>query len=744
MRSLPTWMTAAILAAMTCNATAQEPAGWQPVRGHIMTRWAEEVSPTNALPEYPRPMMVRDEWMNLNGLWECAVRPRNDDCPEEFDGNILVPYAIESALSGVGKAVGKENRLWYRRSFELPKKWRGKRALLHFGAVDWETTVWVNGQEVGRHCGGYDPFAFDVTSALKKEGAQEITLAVWDPVNEGFQPRGKQVNKPGGIWYTSVTGIWQTVWLEPVPLASIDGLKMTADVSAGALQLTVQGRGTEEDDVVEALALEGETAVASASGAIGKPLEIQLRSPKLWSPDSPFLYDLRVALKRGRKKVDEVGSYFGMRKIALGKDREGVTRICLNNKPIFQCGPLDQGWWPDGLYTAPTDEALRYDVEATRKLGFNAARKHVKVEPARWYYWCDKLGLMVWQDMPSGASAGPQAAREFERELKSVIDAFQNHPSIVMWVPFNEGWGQYDTERLATWIKSCDPTRLVNNASGWADRGVGDVVDVHAYPGPAKPPNEVARAAVLGEFGGLGLPVPGHMWREKGWGYRSFKTSEELTAAYEELLKKLGFLIGEGLCAAIYTQTTDVEVEVNGLMTYDRAMVKMDADRVAEATRKLYLPPPVLHTVVPTSQQKKQTWRYTTKKPAAGWELADFDDSSWKQGPGGFGAKSTPGAVIGTEWSESDIWIRRTFELKDLEFSNLNLRVHHDEDAEIYINGQLVAEQKGYTSSYVLVPLDQEARKALKAGANFLAVHCHQTQGGQFIDVGLADVVGGD
>jgi hypothetical protein len=412
---------------------------------------------------------------------------------------------------------------------------------------------------------------------------------------------------------------------------------------------------------------------------------------------------------------------------------------------------LDQGWWPDGLYTAATDEALRYDVEMTRKLGFNMARKHVKVEPARWYYHCDKLGLMVWQDMPSGGGPGEKVGdgqqfprSQFELELKRMIDAFHNHPCIVMWVPFNEGWGQHDTPMIAAAIQEYDPTRPVNEASGWTDQGSGDVKDIHSYPGPAVPKLEEKRVAVLGEFGGLGMPVPGHLWWDKrNWGYRNFTDFKEIRAAYDGLIRRLRPLIGKGLSAAVYTQTSDVEGEVNGLMTYDREVVKYEVAHTAALHAQLFLPPPIVITkvLVPTSQEQPQTWRYTTEKPADGWEKPDFDDSAWKQGPGGLGRKDTPGAIVRTEWHTNDIWLRRTFELANTSVSGLNLRIHHDEDAEVYLNGQLVARLTGYETDYVDVELDREAPAALRAGQNVLAVHCRQTQGGQYIDVGLVDLI---
>ena len=573
--------------------------GWRRAEGPLMTQWAKGVRADNVHPEYPRPQMVRKNWLNLNGLWEYAIVGKDELKPANFDGQILVPFPVESALSGVGKAVGEKRRLWYRRTFEVPGEWSQRRVLLHFGAVDWETVVWVNGKKVGSHRGGYDAFTFDITDALKRRGVQEIVLSVWDPTDTGYQPRGKQVRKPGGIWYTSVTGIWQSVWLEPVSQAYIKSLKIVTDIDAEVMRVTAMCSDAVAGFSIEAEAKDGSFTKGKAVGKIGEEIIIPIKNPKLWSPDSPFLYDLKMTLKDNQgNRVDVVESYFGMRKISLGRDDSGVTRIFLNNEPLFMFGLLDQGFWPDGLYTAPTDEAIRYDIEVTKQLGFNMARKHVKVEPARWYYWCDKMGLLVWQDMPSGDRyigrrdpdlvRSDESARQFELELKRIIEGLGNHPSVVMWVAFNEGWGQYDTKGIVELIRRYDSTRLVNNASGWADRGVGDVHDIHSYPGPAAPPNELNRAVVLGEFGGLGLPVKGHTWQdEKNWGYRNFKTNQELTDAYLGLLRNLQPLIEAGLSAAVYTQTTDVEIEVNGLMTYDRAMVKMDAKRIADANRKI-------------------------------------------------------------------------------------------------------------------------------------------------------------
>ncbi|MGH9408907.1 MAG: glycoside hydrolase family 2 protein [Vicinamibacterales bacterium] len=576
----------------------QSPAAWHAARSPIETRWARNVSARDAHPEYPRPQMVRQAWMNLNGLWEYAVTPIAENSePTAWDGQILVPFPVESALSGVMKGVSETERLWYRRRFTLPSAWRGRRVLLHFGAVDWRADVLVNGHDEGTHQGGYDPFTLDITSAVQASGPQTIVVSVEDPTDAGPQPRGKQVRRPHSIWYTSTTGIWQTVWLEPVASASIDGLRLVPDVDHNTL--TIAASTSDPAAELRAEAFDGGTRVARASGPAGRPLTLVIPHPTLWSPSSPHLYNLSLSLVVSGRTTDTVSSYFGMRKISVGKDAHGVTRLLLNNTPTFEFGPLDQGFWPEGIYTAPTDDALKADIEAIKALGFNLARKHVKVEPDRWYYWCDMLGLLVWQDMPSGdRSIGAHdpdlirddaSAREYRAELTRIVEARANHPSIVMWVPFNEGWGQFDTAGIVNLIRQLDPSRLVDDASGWTDRGVGDVHDIHAYPGPAAPAPEEHRAAVLGEFGGLGLPLAGHTWQdEKTWGYRTFATRDALTDAYLGLIDTLSPLVASGLSAAVYTQTSDVEIEVNGLMTYDRAIVKMNAAKVAAANRRLY------------------------------------------------------------------------------------------------------------------------------------------------------------
>ncbi len=591
-----------VLSALVCFCGFAESAVYAPVEGRIMTEWAKNVRPDSVLPEYPRPQMVRENWQNLNGLWDYAITAKEANPPASFDGKILVPFPVESALSGVAKTVGGKNKLWYGRTFKVPSAWQGKRVILRFGAVDWETIVWVNGKQVGSHKGGYDAFSFDITGALEGAGPQKLTVSVWDPTDQGTQARGKQVANPGGIMYTAVTGIWQTVWLEPVPDAYIDSFKIVPDIDAGQAAIDISLVGDARDYTVEVMAKDGAMTKSRTKAGAHQQIILPVKDPKLWSPDSPFLYDLVLTLKdRNGKKMDEVKGYFGMRKISVGKDKAGITRIMLNNEFVFQFGPLDQGWWPDGLYTAPTDDALRYDIELTKKLGFNMARKHVKTEPDRWYYWCDKLGLLVWQDMPSGDKfIGPnepdiqrtkESSAQYKLELQRLITGYWNHPSIIIWVPFNEGWGQFDTAGIAAFVKKLDPSRLVNSVSGWADRSAGDMHDIHIYPGPAMPEPEANRAAVLGEFGGLGLPVPGHTWQEKkNWGYQNFKDVPALTAAYSELIGKLYPMIDKGLSAAVYTQTTDVEIEVNGLATYDRSVIKIDAGQVNRINKGYFQP----------------------------------------------------------------------------------------------------------------------------------------------------------
>lgn len=588
-----------LTAAVSILTAAAAPAG------RLLTPWGEKVDTVCPWREYPRPNMQRGDWSNLNGRWDYAIRPRGEAAPASYDGKILVPFAVESALSGVEKKVGHENELWYRRSFDVPSAWRGRRVMLNFGAVDWKCDVWVNGTAVGGHEGGFAPFGLDITDALKSRGANEVVVRVYDPTDRGPQARGKQVSNPEGIWYSPVTGIWQTVWLEPVAERHIASLRITPDVDANVLRVVpavAGGAGT-----VTVAAYDGKVKVAEATGTAGAEIELKMPADvKLWSPDSPHLYDLDVRLSQGGKTLDRVSSYAAMRKLSVKRGEHAVMRFQLNDRDIYHFGPLDQGWWPDGLYTAPSYEAMVYDVDKTKELGYNMIRKHVKVEPALWYAYCDRAGILVWQDMPSGDNLQPYkwnmtnyyqgqelqrsdlSDRTYRKEWAEIMDALHNYPSIAVWVPFNEAWGQYNTVATARWTKEHDPSRLVNSASGGNHFECGDILDVHRYPAPELCLLDYNRANVVGEYGGIGYAIPGHLWNDNGnWGYTQFKSPDDVTREYLRYIDILTDLSRYAYTGAVYTQTTDVEGEVNGLMTYDRRIVKVNTDSVARANRSL-------------------------------------------------------------------------------------------------------------------------------------------------------------
>ena len=579
-------------------------AQYAPAGDKIKTKWAAQVSPENALSEYPRPLMVRPEWKNLNGLWQYAITTKGEKAPQQYEGDILVPFCIESSLSGVQKEVGPDNALWYQKTFAVPSGWKNGRILLHFGAVDWMADVWVNDIKVGSHTGGYTPFTFDITQAL--QGKQNsMVVRVWDPTNSSYIPHGKQVIKPRGIFYTSVTGIWQTVWLEYVPEDYIQNLVTTPDFDKASVSVEVDFSNPTKDDLYQVeVTYEGQH-VASAKSINGQPVEVNMPEDFLrWTPDHPFLYDMKIKVLRKGKVIDEVDSYFAMRSFGTQRDDNGIVRLTLNGLPIFHFGPLDQGWWPDGLYTAPTDEALAYDIQKTKDLGFNMIRKHVKVEPARWYYHCDRIGMIVWQDMPSGGRGpewqttqyyqGPESLRTLEseecykKEWTEIINSLKSQPCIGVWVPFNESWGQFKTLEIVEMTKKLDPTRLVNPASGGNFYQCGDILDLHHYPEPKMVLYDPTRATVLGEYGGIGRKVEGHTWvKDQGWGYVEFDTEKKVTDTYVEYANQLYKMAFQGFSAAVYTQTTDCETELNGLMTYDRAVVKLEEKRLLQINRKI-------------------------------------------------------------------------------------------------------------------------------------------------------------
>ena len=610
------------------HVSAQE---WAPAGDKIRTRWAEEVSPANVHKEYPRPQMVRPEWKSLNGLWEYSITGKADPKPEAFEGRILVPFPVESSLSGVGRKLKADDALWYKTTFKVPGGWKGKRLMLNFEAVDWRADVFVNDILVGTHTGGYTHFSFDVTPYVNG-GINTLVLKVLDATDNDLQPRGKQVSNPKGIWYTAVSGIWQSVWMEPVSKSHITDYDVVSNIKDGTVDVTVSTEGVQEGDVVKvflkdggigystesaqaaAVAKDGLYAVlASGMTVPGGTVTLNVRDPKLWSPDRPYLYGLDIQILRGGKIIDRVAAYTAIREVGAYIKNKNTKLLGLNGKAIFQFGPLDQGWWPDGLYTAPTDEALEFDIRKTKDFGYNMIRKHVKVEPSRWYYHCDRLGMIVWQDMPSFSGnsknvwgmyyygegtdfpATLEAKANYYKEWGEIIGQLRKFQCIAVWVPFNEAWSQFDTKDVVAFTYSCDRTRLVNQSSGgnW-EVGVGDILDNHHYPWPAMRMWDKEMINVLGEYGGIGFPVAGHLWQaDRNWGYVQYKSGEDVLKEYEGFADNLMLIIRQGCSAAVYTQTTDVEGEVNGLMTYDREIIKMDEARLREVNLKVIASMPI-------------------------------------------------------------------------------------------------------------------------------------------------------
>ncbi|ORB66999.1 glycoside hydrolase family 2 protein [Mycolicibacterium tusciae] len=598
-------VAAVLLGSITIATTPAHAADvWQPKTPPLSTRWTALVGPNNALPEYPRPQLARKKWLNLNGLWGYTGRPAKAGAttppPErDYREQILVPFPTESALSGIQR---HDDQMWYRKVFEIPRDWDNRHVLLHFGAVDQIATVWVNNKQVARHEGGYTEFSADVTSALRPSGRQELTVRVEDRNERGGFAVGKQRYNPAGLFYTGASGIWQTVWMEPVPVAHIEKLDITPDLASFTVTPRVSGASDQRAEVV--VSKPGGEVVARASGKPGATLRVRVPSPHLWTPEDPYLYDLTARLvTRSGKVVDQVSSYGGLRTISTVKDAQGRARIALNGKITFLHGPLDQGYWPDGIYTAPTDDAIKFDLEQIKALGMNFVRKHAKVEPARWYYWTDKLGLLVWQDMPSldvsldvptGPAPTPRrdAQAHFENELSEMVHQLSSVTSIVGWVPFNEGWGEYDTARIARAVKAEDRTRLVVPNSGAnccksrGDSRTGDIFDDHTYVGPGQPVVRDGRVTVNGEYGGLGLIEERNRWPGPPMAYEMTDSKARLTQRYVEVSVDLERVVHEiGLSGAIYTQTTDVENEVNGYLTYDRQIMKVDLPVVAGRNR---------------------------------------------------------------------------------------------------------------------------------------------------------------
>jgi len=716
---------------------------WSMKRAVLMTSYAATIDTANVLGEYPRPQMVRNEWKNLNGVWQFQPGTSlTETAPAgKLTSKILVPFPVESAISGVMKHYDK---MWYRRSFTVPAAWAGQRILLHFDAVDYQTEVFINGQSIGTHKGGYDPFAFDITSFLAGTGAQDLTVRVYDPTDAGGQPRGKQTLNPGGIMYTPSSGIWQPVWLEPIPQTGISDIKMVPNIDNSTLKFKAITTGTAAGLTVTVEVNDSVNTVTTFTGNANIDLTVPVPNTKYWSPDSPFLYKLKVTLKSGTTPIDSLSSYFGMRKISMVAEGN-YKKTYLNNKFLFQFGPLDQGFWPDGLYTAPTDLAIKNDLVKTKQLGFNMIRKHIKVEPYRWYYWADKLGILIWQDMPSPNSytnVHPDIdTLAFKTELETMVKTHWNSPSIVTWVVFNENQAQHDTQALVNDVRNIDPSRLVNQASGGWYYDAGQFLDWHSYPAPACPSSNTQILA-CGEYGGIGLNISNHVWNI-GTTYVMVNNMGDLFNMYSSFADKLiEYKTNYGLSAAVYTELTDVETELNGLLTYDRYMVKGSLSKYFATNQGVINKTLFMTDVLPTSLTAPRSWKYTTSQPATDWNSSTFNDASWTTANGGFGTQGIPGGNARTNWSTPDIWMRQSFKIGTLTptmLDSLVLNVFHDEDCEIYLNGVRTDSIKGYNTSYMTFPINDLAKNALVSNAtNIISVHCHQTAGGQYIDAGIS------
>ena len=746
------------LIAATAYAANTNAAYKPAVTSPLMTVWGEKMTPETAWQQHPRPNLKRNNWVNLNGMWDYAITaidakegatPSVCDWQEPakpaWQGQILVPFAMESALSGVGRAVQPNEAIWYHRTFDV-NELNGDRLLLHFDGVDYRSQVFVNGIEVSEypHESGILPQTIDATKAVRP-GKNELVVYVWDPTDSWMNATGKQVLKPQGIMYTACSGIWQTVWMETVPSTYVTGYNIDSDIAKGIAKVTLKTKGNLMG-AKATITVKDENGKKVASGKVKnweKPVELKIKDAQLWSPDNPYLYTLDIALTSDGG-TDKVEGYFGMREIKMGKDKNGANCFFLNGEKIYMQGTLDQGWWPDGLLTPPSEEALKFDIQFLKDAGFNMMRKHIKIEPMLYYYWCDKLGIMVWQDMTSGPGNVNARYGSYRRELKGMMDLLQPIPSIVVWVPYNEGWGEqeaFKANATLRWVQNYDKTRLVDGPSGWTDHGVGDTKDMHNYPGPGMFDLMPKRISVLGEFGGLGLVIADHTWKNEGaWGYVSDKSTEDSFARYTSLMTRLSRLAGKGLAASVYTQTTDVEIENNGLLTYDRKV-----DKYGRANLKK------LHDMVyagaenafaeKTIMDAELTWLYTTQTPANGWQTAEGKDG-WREGKAGFGnaviKKDNRNAKVNTEWETDNLWLRRDFEWNE----NLNagdivyLEIFYDQDPVIYLNGVEIARYADWNGSYSPMDIDMAAfRKAIKKGKNTIAVELHNLTGGAYFDM---------
>lgn len=695
---------------------------WNVKGEKIKTVWAEKVTPDNVWREYPRPQLKRATWTNLNGLWKYSVTSISTSKNSvKYDDEILVPFAIESSLSGVAKTFTAQDKLWYKREFTVNHLSKGMQTILHFGAVDYECSVWVNGKLVGTHKGGNNPFSFDITSALKSSGKQILEVGVTDPTDTESITRGKQQMNQMGIWYTPVSGIWQTVWFENVNPTHIEKILPIANLAEGAVQLKLNIANEKGDENIVVKIFDENKVIATVNQRVTKEVKIKIPNAKLWSPTSPKLYHFTVELSKKNVVLDNVASYFALREVSINKDEAGYNRICLNGQPIFQYGTLDQGWWPDGLLTPPSAEAMLWDMVQLKEMGFNTIRKHIKVEPATYYYYADSLGIMLWQDMPSGFAterkkeehiaptatedwnAPESVVTEWKKEINEMIDDLRFFPSITTWVVFNEGWGQHNTNAMVEMVKQKDENRIVNGVSGWTDRKVGDLLDVHNYPlvSIIKPINNNNRVSVLGEFGGLGMPVKEHLWNPemRNWGYRNIDQVVDLVSDYSHLVFDLETLIAQGASAAIYTQTTDVEGEVNGLITYDRKVTKMPTSYLNQIHSRLYKVKPVKATILIADAQEGNNVPRRVEVNGAVQEIV------------------TPLDIKG----ESVVKSTKEFTADKL-YENLSLWLNMGGKTRIWLNGTLVLDQQlNNTRQYNQINISDYARY-LKQGNNKLEV----------------------
>ena len=707
---------------------------WQAFKQTISTPWTDQVSPTNALPEYPRPQMVRSAWLNLNGLWDYALEAipfeplqgltdkpsfTKGNPPDSWDGQILVPFAIDSPLSGVMEILRPDQRLWYRRTVSVPDDWIDKRILLHFQAADWETSIYLNGVDLGQHRGGYDPFSIDLSEHFRS-GDNEIIVCCWDATEHQSQALGKQIlpEDRKGFRYQPTGGIWQTVWLEAVPDTYIQSLHITPDVDNSLVHIQVQGEGL-AGSKIRVTALVDNQDISHIESDSSHMIDLPIPDPMLWNPDTPFLYDLRVDVIQADTVIDSVTSYFGMRKITMGEDENGIVRILLNDQYIFQLGPLDQGYWPDGILTPPSEEAILFDLKYLKRIACNMVRVHIKVHPDRWYYHCDRLGLLVWQDMVSmpkfNQTITPTVAQQWESELTRMMDWLHNHPSIIQWIVFNEAWGQHKTEYYVEQVKQHDPSRLVTNASGWTDVPVGDIYDIHDYTFyPATASQKIAngRAILLGEAGGFNACIPDHNWysHEKPSSVidyvhditrSTYPTEKSLEESYRFWIDNLRCLLTlSPVNGLVYTQITDVEHELNGWLTYDRRVSKIPQETLREIHASLFKPIR-FSMLLDETFWKIGSGEHITKPMlpdaiapetqlpdfSGEWCQLDFDDSSWESRQNSF--EGGVNVQIEAVQHSPYLYLRTNLFLDEIP-ENLAFHVVTSADCQLFINGKLI------------------------------------------------------